>query len=236
MVFILHGDTPKFPDPLFAEKSGLLAIGGQISVPWLLEAYKNGIFPWYDQDSPVMWWSPDPRAVMKPSDIHIPHSMRPVLNQNKFQLKVDTAFEQVINYCAKIPRKNQDGTWIMPEIIENYTKLHHLGYAHSFEAWQNGKLVGGLYGVSLGRMFFGESMFSLVPNASKFAFISMAKILQNSGFNYIDCQIPNDHLKFLGCKLMSRKKFIHYVKINNSLPTLRGKWQIVNNKLALRKN
>ena len=233
MVFILKNDFPGFPSPDFAEDDGLLAIGGEMNVEWLLEAYRNGIFPWYDDNSLIMWWSPAPRAVMKPSEVHISHSMRPIFNQKKYELRVDTAFETVMRLCASVKRKDEEGTWILPEIIDAYTQLHILGYAHSFEAWQDGELVGGLYGVSLGRMFFGESMFSLKPNASKFAFISMAKLLQNTDFDYIDCQVPNPHLKSLGCGLMARDEFLRLVYQNNSYPTLRGKWTVKNGKIEV---
>ena len=233
MVFVLQNNFPGFPFAGLADEDGLLAIGGEITVDWLLEAYSNGIFPWYDETMPIMWWSPDPRAVMKPSEVHISHSMKPIFNQKKFELKVDTAFEAVIRQCANIKRKDEDGTWIVPEIIEAYTQLHILGYAHSFEAWQDGELVGGLYGVSLGKMFFGESMFSNKPNASKFAFISMARLLQNTGFEYIDCQIPTQHLESLGCGTMPRNVFLDLVQKNNSFPTLKGKWIIDNQRIKV---
>ncbi len=233
MVFILQNDYPAFPSPELADAEGLLAIGGDMTVEWLLEAYRNGIFPWYDENTQIMWWSPDPRAVMKPADVHISHSMKPIFNQKKFQLKVDTAFESVMRLCASVKRKDEDGTWILPEIIEAYTQLYILGYAHSFEAWQDDELVGGLYGVSLGKMFFGESMFSLKPNASKFAFISMAKLLENSGFSYIDCQVPTPHLQSLGCGLMPRDEFLSLVRKNNSFHTLKGKWTVKNGKISL---
>ena len=221
---LLPTDKPFFPDPNTVPYDYPGAIGGKLTPEWLLEAYKIGFFPWYLPNEPILWWSPNPRAVMKPSDVIIHKSMRPYFNQKKFELRIDFDFEQVIRKCKTTPRKDEPGTWITDDIVKNYVELHKLGYAHSFEAWQNNKLVGGLYGVSLGRMFFGESMFSTVSNASKFAFISMCQILEKNNFTLIDCQVPNDHLKFLGCGEMERVKFIKLLKKNNSFKTLIGNW------------
>ncbi len=223
MKIFLPFDEPDFPSPQTAEKDGLLAIGGQLNVKWLLSAYQKGIFPWFSEDNPILWWSPNPRAVMKPSEIKIQKSMRSYLNNNKFILKIDTAFKDVIIACS-LPRQKQTGTWILPEMTDAYTELHYLGYAHSFEAWKNGKLVGGLYGVSLGKMFFGESMFSFEKNASKFAFIKLCEILQKNNFSLIDCQIQTDHLKSLGCKTIARNKFIKLIAQNNKYQTIKGAW------------
>lgn len=213
-----------FPPIEKANEEGLVAIGGKLNTDWILEAYSRGIFPWFNENSPILWWSPDPRAVMKPSDVKISKSMKVVFNKSIFQLKIDTAFEQVITHCKTIERKYQDGTWITDKMLENFIKLHQLGYAHSFETWKNNKLVGGLYGLSLGRAFFGESMFSLEANSSKFAFISLNKILKKKNFIFIDCQIPNSHLNSLGCKLMPRNKFASLLQKSNQHKTIIGSW------------
>jgi leucyl/phenylalanyl-tRNA--protein transferase len=197
-----------FPPVDQADEEGLLAIGGDLSPERLLLAYKSGIFPWYNEDEPICWWSPDPRFVLHPDKLKVSKSMQTVLNNGTFRFTANRAFEEVIKNCKSATRKDQDGTWISPEVQEAYIHLHKLGHAHSAEAWHNGELVGGLYGLRLGKIFFGESMFSKVSNASKFAFINYVKQLQKEGVELIDCQIYTDHLKSLGASMMSRVNFI----------------------------
>ncbi|HTB51711.1 MAG TPA: leucyl/phenylalanyl-tRNA--protein transferase [Ferruginibacter sp.] len=196
-----------FPPVDQSDEDGLLAIGGDLSSERLLLAYKNGIFPWYNEDEPICWWSPDPRFVLYPDKLKVTKSMQTVLNSGTFRFTINRAFDEVIKNCKSITRKDQDGTWISPQVQEAYINLHQLGYAHSAEAWQNGKLVGGLYGVRLGKIFFGESMFSKMSNASKFAFINYVKQLQKEGVQLIDCQVYTDHLKSLGAEMINRIKF-----------------------------
>jgi len=196
-----------FPPVDQSDEDGLLAIGGDLSSERLLLAYKNGIFPWYNEDEPICWWSPDPRFVLYPDKLKVTKSMQTVLNNGTFRFTINRAFDEVVKNCKSITRKDQDGTWISPQVQEAYINLHQLGYAHSAEAWQNGKLVGGLYGVRLGKIFFGESMFSKMSNASKFAFINYVKQLQKEGVQLIDCQVYTDHLKSLGAEMINRIKF-----------------------------
>jgi len=205
----LIGKELIFPPVDQADEEGLLAIGGDLSAERLLLAYQNGIFPWYNEDEPICWWSPDPRFVLYPDKLKITKSMQTVLNNGTFRLTINRAFEEVIKNCKSVTRKNQDGTWISPDVQEAYINLHKLGYAHSAEAWVNGELVGGLYGIRLGKIFFGESMFSKVSNASKFAFINYVKQLQKEDVQLIDCQIYTDHLKSLGAMMIERENFIN---------------------------
>jgi len=204
-----------FPDVEEALPDGLLAIGGDLSTERLLLAYHNGIFPWYD-DSEPMWWCPDPRFVLFPENLKVSKSMKPVLNKGAFEFRTDTAFEEVINNCRKAPRPGQEGTWIGDDIIEAYTRLRKLGYAHSAETWLNGELVGGLYGVRLGNVFFGESMFSKVSNASKYAFIKYVQWLQKDGVQLIDCQVYTEHLESLGATMIPRVDFIEILREHTS--------------------
>jgi leucyl/phenylalanyl-tRNA--protein transferase len=197
-----------FPPVDQADEEGLLAIGGDLSPERLLLAYKSGIFPWYNEDEPICWWSPDPRFILYPEKLRVSNSMQTVLNNGTFRFTINRAFEEVIKNCKSVTRKDQDGTWISPEVQEAYIQLHKLGHAHSAEAWQNGELVGGLYGIRLGKIFFGESMFSKSSNASKFAFINYVKQLQKEGVELIDCQIYTDHLKSLGASMINRIDFI----------------------------
>jgi leucyl/phenylalanyl-tRNA---protein transferase len=203
----LIGKELVFPPVDQADEEGLLAIGGDLSPERLLLAYKSGIFPWYNEDEPICWWSPDPRFVLYPDKLKVSKSMQTVLNNGTFRFTINRAFEEVIKNCKSVTRKDQDGTWISPEVQEAYTHLHTLGYAHSAETWQNGELVGGLYGIRLGKIFFGESMFSKASNASKFAFINYVKQLQKESVELIDCQIYTDHLKSLGATMIDRVHF-----------------------------
>lgn len=204
----LIGQELFFPSVEQSDEDGLLAIGGDLSPERLLLAYKSGIFPWYNEDEPICWWSPDPRFVLYPHKLKVSKSMQTVLNNGTFRFTINRAFEEVIKNCKTVTRKEQEGTWISPEVQKAYTQLHTLGYAHSAEAWQNGELVGGLYGIRLGKIFFGESMFSRTSNASKFAFIHYVKQLQKEGIQLIDCQVYTDHLKSLGAIMIERTKFI----------------------------
>tara|TARA_R110000796_G_scaffold18693_6_gene56639 strand:- start:14475 stop:15110 length:636 start_codon:yes stop_codon:yes gene_type:complete len=201
-----------FPDVEKADDDGLLAVGGDLSPERLLLAYKNGIFPWFYEDSMILWWSPDPRMVLFPNKIKISKSMAQVIKSNKFRITWNTQFEEVVNACSAIKRKGQAGTWITPEMKSAYLKLHQMGIAKSIEVWENDNLVGGLYGIDLGNVFCGESMFSRKSNASKFAFISLAKELQQKEYKLIDCQVHTAHLESLGAEEIPRKQFIKILK------------------------
>ncbi len=199
-----------FPPVSFAEPDGLLAIGGDLSTERLLLAYHSGIFPWYEGED-ILWWSPDPRFVIFPGELIISKSMQRIIRKNTFTFSVNKAFEKVIDHCKKITRKEQDGTWITDEVKKAYTELHYKGYAHSAEAWLDGELVGGLYGIRIGNVFFGESMFSRVSNASKFAFISYVQQLIKENVQLIDCQVYTPHLESLGARMIDRESFISFL-------------------------
>jgi leucyl/phenylalanyl-tRNA---protein transferase len=201
-----------FPNPELAEEDGLLAVGGDLSEDRLLLAYSMGIFPWYTDGPPVLWWSPDPRLVLIPAELNISRSLRQVINKGLFTIKMDTAFAEVIRNCAEIRREGQQGTWITEEMVEAYIRLHHAGYAHSVESWQNGELVGGLYGIALGSAFFGESMFAKKSSASKIALVTLAEYLRALDYSFIDCQVTTEHLKSLGAREMPRRKFLRMLK------------------------
>lgn len=228
-VFRLDKST-LFPPVHLAEEDGLLAIGGDLSPRRLLAAYRLGIFPWFNPLDPLLWWSPDPRSVLFPSELKVHKSMRPVLNSGRFKITINKDFLGVITACREIPRKPrpehelcecspadlpQEGvpdTWITPAMWEAYVGLHQMGFAHSVEAWEDGVLVGGLYGVSIGKLFFGESMFALKPNASKAAFIYLVRKLEQAGFPMVDCQIHNPHLESLGAREIPRMEFLEYLQ------------------------
>lgn len=205
--WIEDGDT-EFPPTRSAlvEPNGLLAVGGDLCPQQLIAAYRRGIFPWFDDTQPVLWWSPDPRLVLFPDQLHISKSMRKLLQKKAFSVTTDTAFSAVMQACAQ-PRKDQDGTWISDQMIAAYQSLHESGYAHSVEVWLQGELVGGLYGVHIGRVFFGESMFSRVSNASKYGFINLITSLQKQGVKLIDCQVHTSHLASLGAQEIPRTMF-----------------------------
>ena len=202
-----------FPPPQKAMEDGLLAIGGDISTARLLLAYRSGIFPWYNDDTPL-WWHPNPRFILYPNEIKISKSMKQVLAKNTFQFTINTAFKEVITNCKNASRKEQDGTWINENIINVYTELHQQGFAFSAEAWYNKKLVGGLYGIKMGNIFFGESMFSYQSNASKFAFIKYVEQLVKEGIVLIDCQVYTEHLESLGAVMMKRNEFMKILNKN----------------------
>ncbi|GAA4057053.1 leucyl/phenylalanyl-tRNA--protein transferase [Flavobacterium chungnamense] len=201
-----------FPPVEEASYEGILAVGGDLSIERLLLAYNNGIFPWFDVDEPILWWSPSDRMVVNPKDYKVSKSLRNIINRNIFEVTINKDFESVIKNCQEIERKDQDGTWISNDIIESYTKLHQLGKAKSFEVWQNSELVGGLYGVDLGHVFCGESMFSKVPNASKVAFVKLIEYLKQNNYKLLDCQVHNDHLEKLGAFEISRNAFMMILK------------------------
>lgn len=218
--------TPvEFPDPAgaHAEPDGLLAAGGELSLPWLLEAYSQGIFPWFnDDEEPILWWSPNPRGVLIPGQIHLSRSLRKRLKRCGFTLSMDTAFTEVIHQCAAI--RARTGTWITPNMQQAYLELHNRGYAHSIEIWDGEHLVGGLYGVSLGQMFFGESMFSLADDASKMALHSLSEHSLQWGFSLLDCQMMTDHLHSMGAMDLARPEFLEALRHNRQQPTKRGLW------------
>jgi len=221
-------DEPIFPPPDYADASGLLAVGGDLSSERLLEAYRLGIFPWYSDDQPILWWSPDPRLVLKLDDFKVSRSLRKTLRKDVFKVTFDRAFEEVIRGCASVPREHQKGTWITQEMKEAYIKLHGLGYAHSVEAWWGEELVGGLYGVSLGKAFFGESMFHRRTDASKVALAVLVETLQSWGFHFIDAQMTTEHLLRFGAAEMPRRVFLKRLQSALRHPTKRGKWRIEN--------
>ena len=197
-----------FPDVELAlqDPDGLLAMGGKLSTDWLLQAYRRGIFPWYAPGQPILWWAPDPRLVLLPEKLHISRSLAKTIRQNKFSVTLDTAFSDVIAACAQA-RQGQSGTWITPEMQAAYVDLHHEGHAHSAECWYDGKLAGGLYGIAIGNIFFGESMFTELTDASKVAFVALARQLQRWGYGLIDCQVYTGHLASLGASMIARKDF-----------------------------
>jgi leucyl/phenylalanyl-tRNA--protein transferase len=219
-------DEPIFPPPDYADPSGLLAVGGDLSKERLLEAYRLGIFPWYSDDQPLLWWSPDPRLVLDLKDFMISRSLRKTLKKAIFQITFDHAFEQVIQACAVVPRTAQNGTWITEEMQEAYINLHGLGYAHSVESWFGGELVGGLYGVSLGKAFFGESMFHLKTDASKVALATLVEKLKSWDFHFIDSQMTTEHMIRLGAKDLPRRIFLKRLQLALRQPTKRGRWRI----------
>ena len=204
-----------FPPVEEANYEGVLAVGGDLSVERLLLAYTNGIFPWFDAEDPILWWAPPERMVVNPMDYKVSKSMRNILNRNSFEVTINQDFAAVISNCQTIERKEQQGTWISAEIIKSYTQLHQLGKVISFEVWQNNELVGGLYGVDLGHVFCGESMFSKVPNASKVAFVKLIEYLKVHNYKLLDCQVHNNHLEKLGAFEISRDLFMKILKTAN---------------------
>ena len=214
----------QFPDPETADEQGLVAIGGELTPEYLLSAYSQGIFPWFSEGDPILWWSLDPRMVLFPENLKVSKSLRQVIRSGGFELRIDTAFKEVITHCSKIKRKDQEGTWITGDMINAYVRLHELGYAHSFETYHGEELAGGLYGVSLGKAFFGESMFFLRRDASKFALYHLVHWCANHGFHFIDVQQSTAHMKSLGAKDIQRSEFLKRLKQALQYDTLKGKW------------
>lgn len=225
-IFKLIDRVTSFPPPHLAEPEGLLAIGGDLSEKRLLKAYRMGIFPWYADNEPILWWCPDPRLVLYPHELRVSRRLARVIRGNIFKITSDTAFDQVITGCAEARRRNDPGTWIVPDMIRAYRDLFASGHAHSIEAWQDDKLAGGLYGVSLGGCFFGESMFTRVPNASKVALAALCAYMQRNGFDFIDCQITSAHLVGLGAREIPRPVFLRAIERSMQRPTVKGRWNI----------
>jgi leucyl/phenylalanyl-tRNA---protein transferase len=207
-VVYLRPDDFTFPPVSNAlnDPPGLLAVGGDLQPQRLLNAYASGVFPWFDDSSPILWWSPDPRMVLKPEEIHVSRSLAKTIKRSSYRISMDEAFPDVIASCAAL-RQSGPGTWIVCGMQEAYIRLHQMGHAHSVEVWDGSRLIGGLYGVSMGQLFFGESMFSLLPDASKIAFVALARQLQQWSYKFIDCQMPTAHLQSMGASAMSRQKF-----------------------------
>jgi leucyl/phenylalanyl-tRNA---protein transferase len=205
-----------FPHPLYADSDGILAIGGDLSTERLELAYSYGIFPWFDPDLLPLWWFPDPRMVLSPDELRISKSMRPYLNQRKFSYSLDRNFESVMRNCMTVPRSDQEGTWISEDIIRSFCRLHEKGMAHSVEVWDGDQLAGGLYGMAIGRIFYGESMFSHRSNASKFALLVLCRTLMLKGFTLIDCQQETDHLRRMGARPIRAVEFFRTVQDNLS--------------------
>lgn len=227
-VYWLQNDQLVFPHPMLAESNGLLAVGGDLSPDRLLLAYRNGIFPWFEENGVFYWYSPHPRWVLFPGELKVQKSMRSIFNQGKFRFTIDTAFEQVMQACAESPRDGQFGTWITRAFFEGYGALFDRGIAHSVEVWEEEKLVAGLYGVSLGKIFFGESMFTRVNNGSKAGFIALVRALLLRGFWLVDCQQHTGHLERLGSRGISRDLFLEYLHRNQFEKTLVGHWAFDN--------
>lgn len=215
-----------FPDVREANPDGMLAVGGDYDWRRLHRAYTRGIFPWSNADNPILWWSPDPRFVLYPDELRVQRSMRPYLNQRRFRVSYDTHFRDVITACQHSPRQGRDvGTWITPDLLDGYVELHEQGFAHSVEVWDDADaLVGGLYGVAIGKVFCGESMFARTANASKYAFIHLVRNLRARDYWLVDCQMPTDHLASLGATAIPRREFMHTLSQNQSEPTERGAW------------
>ena len=214
VVYRLNEDVTLFPDPRLAIDEGLLAAGGDLSVERLMNAYTKGIFPWYGKDDPILWWSPNPLLIMYLDDFKLTKSLKRVINNSGYEVRIDTNFEGVMRGCMNVPRHDQNGTWINEDIIKAYKKLHEKGLAHSFETYYEGELIGGLYGVSVGRVFCGESMFASKSNASKVAYASLIQYLKNADYAFIDCQVPTNHLKSLGAIEVSRDEFLEMLAQN----------------------
>jgi leucyl/phenylalanyl-tRNA--protein transferase len=223
-IYFLGDDPEAFPPPEKADRSGLLAVGGDLTPERLLSAYARGIFPWYSAGQPILWHSPNPRFVLEPDKLHVGKSLRKTLKAGTYEVRYDTAFADVITACGQVPRPGQDGTWITGEMRDAYVELHRLGFAHSVEAWADGELKGGLYGVSLGAAFFGESMFARAPDASKVAFSTAVERFKGWGFHFIDCQVETEHLARFGAEHWPRRRFLDALATALREPTRRGPW------------
>lgn len=212
-------DQLLFPPPELAEPNGLLAVGGDLSVERLLLAYSTGIFPWFNDGEPILWWSPDPRCILEFDRLRISRSLAKILRREKFSVTFDGAFDEVIGACGQLRTESGEGTWITRQLREAFCRLHQLGFAHSVECWRDGVLAGGLYGICLGRCFFGESMFHRVPDASKVALVSLVRHLQGRGFELLDCQMPSAHLRSLGAEEIPRTEFLHRLARGGVMPS-----------------
>ncbi|MCF6227402.1 MAG: leucyl/phenylalanyl-tRNA--protein transferase [Planctomycetes bacterium] len=219
-------DEPIFPPADEAEEDGIIAIGGDFSPERLLNAYASGIFPWPHEGYPLLWFSPDPRMVLIPSELEIARSLRQRIKKQPFEVRFDTAFRKVMEACRDVPRAGQDGTWITDEMLDGYGQLHKLGFAHSAEAWEGDKLVGGCYGVSIGGVFFGESMFAHKSDASKIAFVTLVQKLKEWGVSLVDAQVHTDHLARFGAKEIPRREFLTKLEQALQTPTRKGPWEI----------
>jgi len=215
-----------FPRPELADPNGLLAVGGDLRPERLVLAYAMGIFPWYSEDTPILWHSPDPRMVLRAGDLVVGRSLAKTLRRGAYEVRLDTAFRAVMESCARVPRHDQDGTWIMPEMIDAYEELHRRGLAHSAEAWMDGELAGGLYGVSLGGAFFGESMFAKEPDASKVAFVTLVRAMAGWGIDLVDCQVRTAHLARFGAVDWPRPRFLAALEKALEKPTRYGPWRL----------
>ena len=226
--------APEFPDVELAmqEPDGLLAVGGALSTEWLLQAYRHGIFPWYGPGQPILWWAPDPRLVLYPDQLHVSRSLAKVIRKGRYTVTLDAAFNEVVAACAA-PRPGQSGTWITPEMHEAYVRFHHEGYAHSAECWYQGELVGGLYGVAIGGIFFGESMFARATDASKVAFVALVRQLARWGFGLVDCQVHTDHLARLGATAIPRRVFTATLEQESHTPGTVRHWMFDEDILLL---
>ena len=219
-------DEHLFPHPSLAEPDGLLGVGGDLAVGRLMLAYANGIFPWYNQGQPILWFSPDPRFVLEPDDLHVGRSLRKRIRRRDYEIRLDSAFAEVIRGCKESYRPGQRGTWITPDMEAAYCELHRMGHAHSAEAWVDGELVGGLYGVALGGLFSGESMFARRSDASKVAFVWLVRQLQAWGFTLIDCQVRTDHLARFGGSELPRQRYLNRLRELIHQPGRRGPWRL----------
>lgn len=225
-VFLLHEDDVAFPDPRFADPSGVVAVGGDVRPDRLLAAYSRGIFPWPHEDYPLLWHSPPQRFVLRPAELRINRSLAKAIRKQPFEIRLDSAFAQVIRHCQETPRPGQDGTWLTDELRAAFTELHRRGWAHSAEAWQDGELVGGLYGLGIGGMFCGESMFATADNASKIALATLCRQLARWQFRLLDAQVETPHLAALGAKMMPRNAFLAEVARATAMPIPPGPWRL----------
>lgn len=223
---LIRGDQ-RLPDPEHSDRRGLVAVGGDLRPERLLDAYARGIFPWYGEGLPILWHSPDPRFVLVPGDLRVNRSLRKNLRRGLYDVTLDQAFDRVIRACAEVPREGQDGTWITDDMVAAYERLHRMGHAHSVEAWRDGELVGGLYGVAVGALFCGESMFAHAPDASKVAFVWFVRQLEQWGFSLIDCQVHTDHLERFGATEWARARFLRTLAtLRRQQPKAIGVWRL----------
>ena len=224
MPIYLLGPEHVFPDPSRAHGSGLLAVGGDLAPERLLLGYRRGIFPWYSEGDPVLWYTPDPRFILLPADFRVPRTLRQSMRKRPYELRVDTDFAGVIDACGSAPRRGQDGTWITTDMRHAYTELHRCGWAHSFESWRDGELVGGLYGVSIGDVFFGESMFARAPDASKMAFVAAMRQMGRWGITLLDSQVHTEHVARFGAAAVPRKRYLELLAPRVVQATRMGPW------------